>query len=116
MEIQQINIKELRPFVKGSKNHSGNQMSILKQSLQDFGWTNHILITSDKMVEAGHARLQAFLELGLFGGFGTIQIELHQLDPRYCDAILQRYVNLTGNCELKRNGEIFTWESQREAQ
>ncbi|MBP2030335.1 DNA modification methylase [Methanohalophilus levihalophilus] len=67
---------------------------------------------------------QKGIVLDLFGGSGTTLIASHQLnrvcygvelDPRYCDVIVQRYVNLTGNHELKRNGEDFTWEEKREA-
>ncbi|MDP2216026.1 MAG: hypothetical protein Q8J68_01885 [Methanolobus sp.] len=122
MEIQQININEFRPFVNDPKAHPGNQMSMLKQSLREFGWTNPILITSDKMVVAGHTRHQAAPEPGLFGGFGTTQIELHdrvccgvELDPRYCDVTVQRYVNLNGDCKLKINSEVYTWERRRAA-
>ncbi|WP_319508908.1 ParB/Srx family N-terminal domain-containing protein [uncultured Methanolobus sp.] len=46
------------------KRHPENQMSALKKSMSEFGWTNPILVTADKMVVAGHARLQAALELG----------------------------------------------------
>ncbi|MDP2217806.1 MAG: DNA methyltransferase [Methanolobus sp.] len=65
MEIQQININELKPFVNKMKKHPEQQLKMLKRSIQEFGWTNPILITSDKMVVAGPARLQAVLELGL---------------------------------------------------
>ncbi|WP_319508906.1 DNA methyltransferase [uncultured Methanolobus sp.] len=60
-----------------------------------------------------------------FGGSGTTLIASHQLnrvcygvelDPRYADVIIQRYINLTGNRELKRNGEDYTWEGEKVAQ
>lgn len=55
----------------------------------------------------------------LFGGSGSTLIACEQtnrinysmeIDPHYCDVIIQRYVNLTGNTELKRNGEPYTWQ------
>jgi len=79
-------------------------------------WTNPIFIISDKMVLAGPARLPAAPEPGLFGGFSTTVIELHQLDTRYVDVIVQIYVNLTSNRELKRNWETYTWEERKAAQ
>jgi len=57
--------------------------------------------------------------LDTFGGSGSTLIACEQtnrinysmeLDPHYCDVIIQRYVNLTGNTELKRNGEPYTWQ------
>ena len=57
--------------------------------------------------------------LDLFGGSGSTLIACEQtnrinysmeIDPHYCDVIIQRYVNLTGNTELKRNGEPYTWQ------
>lgn len=54
-----------------------------------------------------------------FGGSGSTLIACEQtnrinysmeIDPHYCDVIIQRYVNLTGNTELTRNGEPYTWQ------
>jgi DNA modification methylase len=66
---------------------------------------------------------QKALVLDLFGGSGTTLIASHQLnrvcytcelDPRYADVIIQRYVNFTGNREIKRNGEPYTWEDKKD--
>lgn len=65
MQVITMQIGELKPFVNNPKKHPESQLSMLKKSMSEFGWTNPILITSDKMVVAGHARLQAALELGL---------------------------------------------------
>lgn len=32
-----------------------------------------------------------------------------ELDPKYCDVIVQRYVDYTGVTEIKKNGIIETW-------
>ncbi|MDP2217470.1 MAG: site-specific DNA-methyltransferase [Methanolobus sp.] len=64
MQVQNKPIADLKPFVKNPKKHPENQLSMLKKSMREFGWTNPILIASDNMVVAGHARLQAALELG----------------------------------------------------
>jgi DNA modification methylase len=59
--------------------------------------------------------------LDLFGGSGSTLIACEQtnrinysmeLDEHYCDVIIQRYVNFTGNTELTRNGEPYTWQKQ----
>lgn len=61
--------------------------------------------------------------LDLFGGSGSTLIACEQtnrinysmeLDEHYCDVIIQRYVNLTGNHDLKRNGEPYTWDDKKE--
>ena len=57
--------------------------------------------------------------LDLFGGSGATLIAcekmgrtayLNELDPKYIDVIVQRYVDYTGLEEIKKNGEIITWE------
>lgn len=35
-----------------------------------------------------------------------------ELDPKYVDVIVQRYVDYTGNTKIKRNGEEIIWEGQ----
>lgn len=61
--------------------------------------------------------------LDLFGGSGSTLIACEQtnrtncsmeLDPHYCDVIIQRYVNLTGNTQLIRNGEPYTWQAKEQ--
>jgi hypothetical protein len=63
MQVSYISIGELKPFAKNPKQHSENQLKMLKKSMKEFGWTNPILIADDNMVVAGHARLQAATEL-----------------------------------------------------
>lgn len=61
----------------------------------------------------------AGLILDLFLGSGATMIaceKLHrqcygmELDPKYVDVIVQRYVNYTGNENIKKNGEEILWE------
>ena len=35
-----------------------------------------------------------------------------ELDPRYIDVIVQRYVDYTGNATIKKNGEEITWQTK----
>lgn len=55
----------------------------------------------------------------VFGGSGSTLIACEQtnrkcymmeLDPHYCDVIVQRYVNYTGNNKIKLNGKDITWQ------
>jgi DNA modification methylase len=63
MDITTMDIDDLKPFEKNPKKHPEDQINVLKKSMQEFGWTNPILIAADNMVVAGHARLQAAKEL-----------------------------------------------------
>jgi site-specific DNA-methyltransferase (adenine-specific) len=57
------------------------------------------------------------LVIDAFGGSGTTMVACEQLkrkariiefDPKYCDVILKRIINLNPNLKIKRNGEDFT--------
>ena len=37
-----------------------------------------------------------------------------ELGPKYCDVIIQRYVNFTGNNQIMRNGEPYEWVGNTE--
>lgn len=36
-----------------------------------------------------------------------------ELDEKYCDVIVQRYVNFTGNTKIKLNGEEIEWQTNK---
>ena len=63
MEVRRI--KELTPYKRNSRLHSPEQINRVAQSIQEFGWTNPILIAQDNTIIAGHARLEAAKQLGL---------------------------------------------------
>lgn len=59
--------------------------------------------------------------LDLFGGSGSTIIACEkmdracfamELDPKYADVIVQRYVDYTGNEKIIKNGEEIIWEKQ----
>jgi hypothetical protein len=81
MEVIKINIDELKPFAKNPKKHPPEQLQMLKKSMQEFGWTNPILVAEDNMVVAGHARLQAATELGF------TEVPIIKLDMPYEKAV-----------------------------
>ena len=56
--------------------------------------------------------------LDIFAGGGSTMVacerlnrraRLVELDPKFCDAILARYVGHTKNKSMKRNGEVTEW-------
>ena len=62
--------------------------------------------------------------LDLFGGGGSTLIASHktgrvcymqELDPKYVDVIVQRWVDFTGIEEVKKNGIIIQWKKSQKA-
>lgn len=55
----------LRPHPKNPRLHPESAIEKLVRSIQHYGWTQPILVSSDDLVLAGHARLKAALKAGL---------------------------------------------------
>lgn len=62
LSIVYRSLKSLAPYAKNSRTHSRAQIEKLKASLAEFGWTNSMLVAGNTVL-AGHARLQAALEM-----------------------------------------------------
>jgi ParB-like chromosome segregation protein Spo0J len=58
-------IDRLVPYEKNARTHSPEQVAQLRASIQEFGFTNPILVDGKDGVIAGHGRLQAARDLGL---------------------------------------------------
>ena len=70
------------------------------------------------LIEFALSKFQSGRVLDLFGGSGSTLIAcektnrkcfMMELDPHYCDVIVQRYVNYTGNAMIKVNGQEVDW-------
>jgi len=59
------NIDELLPYKNNSRTHSDEQISQVVNSINEFGFTNPILIDDKNGVIAGHCRLDAAKKIGL---------------------------------------------------
>lgn len=59
------NITELIPYVKNTRTHSESQIDQLVKSINEFGFTNPILIDNENGVIAGHGRLIAAQKIGI---------------------------------------------------
>lgn len=57
--------KDLNPYQNNSRTHSAHQISQIAKSIEEFGFLNPILIDDEKVLIAGHARLEAAKSLGL---------------------------------------------------
>ncbi|MDR3739093.1 MAG: ParB N-terminal domain-containing protein, partial [Terracidiphilus sp.] len=59
LKIQVRPIGEIIPFAGNARTHSAEQVAQVVKSIQEFGWTNPILVGADSVIIAGHARLEA---------------------------------------------------------
>jgi ParB-like chromosome segregation protein Spo0J len=65
MEIIEKEIGKLTEYENNSRTHSDEQIQQIIASINEFGFTNPLLINSDNGVIAGHGRLRAAIEAGM---------------------------------------------------
>ena len=65
MQIERWPIDRLIPYARNARTHTPEQVAQVAASMQQFGWTNPILVAGDNVILAGHARLLAARKLGL---------------------------------------------------
>lgn len=65
MEIQQVNIINLKPYAKNAKIHTKEQIELIKKSITEFGFNVPIVIDTEKNIICGHGRYQAAKHLSL---------------------------------------------------
>jgi DNA modification methylase len=58
-------LARLRPYERNARTHSPEQVAQIAASIQEFGFTNPILVGEDDGIIAGHGRLAAAMDLGL---------------------------------------------------
>ena len=58
-------ISDLKPFEDNPRIHSAEQITAIKRSISEWGFTIPILIDEENMILAGHGRVQAAAELGM---------------------------------------------------
>lgn len=59
MEIIYKSVEELIPYVNNSRTHSDEQIKQICASINEFGFTNPVLIDEKNMIIAGHGRVKA---------------------------------------------------------
>jgi ParB-like chromosome segregation protein Spo0J len=65
MEIQNFKIADLIPYFNNARTHSEAQVEQIANSINEFGWTNPILVDGDNGIIAGHGRIKAAQKLGM---------------------------------------------------
>lgn len=64
VQIKQVAVEKLIPYVRNSRTHSDAQVAQIAASIKEFGWTNPILVDGTNGIIAGHGRLLAARKLG----------------------------------------------------
>ena len=64
-KISYLNVKDLIPYVNNSRTHSDDQVNQIASSINEFGFTNPILIDDKQNIIAGHGRVLAANKLDL---------------------------------------------------
>ena len=64
-KIEYISIDDLIPYEKNARTHDENQIEKLKNSLQEFGFINPVIIDEKNMILVGHGRIIGAKELGI---------------------------------------------------
>jgi len=63
--LEHINTALLVPYARNSRTHSPEQVQQIAKSINEFGFTNPVLIDGDNGIIAGHGRVMAAQSLGL---------------------------------------------------
>lgn len=64
-EYKKINVENLTKYEGNSRLHSVDQIDQIIQSIQEYGFTNPLLIDENNLIIAGHGRLEAAMRCGL---------------------------------------------------
>ena len=65
IKIETMAVSSLTPYANNARTHSGEQVEQIARSIQEFGFTNPVLIDKDGGIIAGHGRVMAADRLGL---------------------------------------------------
>lgn len=63
--IEEIKVDDLIPYATNSRTHSPEQVAQIAASIQEFGFTNPVLIDANGTIIAGHGRVLAARKLGI---------------------------------------------------
>lgn len=58
LKVEYRKVADLIPYARNARTHSDEQVSRIAGSIQEFGWTNPILVDGTNGILAGHGRLR----------------------------------------------------------
>lgn len=64
-KIEYIPVKDLQPYESNSRTHSAEQVQQIARSIEEFGFTNPVLIDQDGGIIAGHGRVEAAKQVSM---------------------------------------------------
>jgi len=64
-KLEHWSVERLKPYELNARTHSPEQVAQIAASIQEFGFTNPILVDGKDGIIAGHGRLMAAKDLGL---------------------------------------------------
>ena len=65
LSVVYLPVTSLTPTARNARTHSPAQIAQIGRSIREFGWTNPILIDEDRVIIAGHGRLEAARSVGM---------------------------------------------------
>ena len=65
LQIEYLDISQIESYDRNARLHSPEQVEQLVNSINEFGFTNPVLVDGDNVLIAGHGRLAAASEIGL---------------------------------------------------
>lgn len=63
MKVQNVPLNEIKPYWRNPRKNEA-AIAAVKQSIQDYGFNQPIVLDANKVIIAGHTRYKALLELG----------------------------------------------------
>lgn len=64
MQVEHRKVSDLVPDANNARTHSAAQVAQIVASIQEFGWTNPVLVDGSNGILAGHGRVMAALKMG----------------------------------------------------
>lgn len=65
LKIEYLRISEIREYKKNARTHSPDQIAQIIDSINEFGFTNPVLVDENNELIAGHGRTMAAKAMGL---------------------------------------------------
>lgn len=65
LQVKTIAVSALKPYPRNARTHTKKQIRQIAESIKRFGWTNPVLVDSERQIVAGHGRVAAAKRLGL---------------------------------------------------
>ena len=65
LKVERVAIGSLRPNPRNARTHPRKQLKKLAESIRKFGFNNPVLVDADRMILAGHGRVEAARLVGL---------------------------------------------------